>query len=144
MCWALRRLYLLFGGFGSTKTLNHCVFSPFEVYMNLAFCHTVRLKFKQISSVDESLVMACLGQLEYVDRIHFESKKSIISFRYDASQLELDIVIDVLDALGIRLYRDSYWWRCKLAFVYYLERNIRSNARHVPHCCGKPPNGLRR
>lgn len=111
--------------------------------LNLAFCQRVSLAYKGLRDEHVETVPLALSQLGSVSNVRVELKKDRVSFRYDASAIRLQACLDVLEALDIRPRSDSIWHRWRIAAARQLDTNIKANAEHAPHCCGKPPSGRR-
>lgn len=109
-----------------------------------AFSQRIKLKFSGLTQDNVTLTQQALTALGAVDNIRMVIDKGIVTFRYDASQVTLQECLNVLSALDIALYSSSLWWRWKTHLAFQLDANIRANARHIPHCCGKAPSGPRR
>ncbi|MBM6550205.1 hypothetical protein [Marinomonas ostreistagni] len=108
-----------------------------------AFSQRIKLKFNNVDADKVDLIKASLSALEALDKFECKPEQGIIAFRYDASQVHLEDCFRVLEALDIKLH-NTWWWRWRAKLALQLDANIRANARHVPHCCGKPPSGPRR
>ncbi|MFT5721327.1 MAG: hypothetical protein ACI9W6_001640 [Motiliproteus sp.] len=63
-----------------------------------------------------------------------------LAVTYDASQLQIDQVLELLEHGGISLRR-GYWQRHRLSWYRFVDRNTADNAQASSHCCNKPPRG---
>ncbi|MFT6914238.1 MAG: hypothetical protein ACJAWL_000526 [Motiliproteus sp.] len=60
--------------------------------------------------------------------------------KYDASQLQIDQIVELLERSGISMRR-GYWPRQWLNWYRFVDRNTADNAQSSSHCCNKPPKG---
>lgn len=109
-----------------------------------AFQHRVRLKVLGLTKDTAELASNALKAFATVDQVTCHIKKGILAFRYDASELTLDDCIQLLNALSITLDQRTLWQRMVSSWAFQVSANIRANAHHTPHCCGKAPNAQRR
>ena len=61
-----------------------------------------------------------------------------LELRYDASQLQLDQIIEVLAQSGVELQQGRLS-QLRLNWYRMTDRNTWDSSRHVPHCCNKSP-----
>ncbi len=61
--------------------------------------------------------------------------------KYDASQIQIDRILELLARSGISIRR-GYWQRHCLRWYRFVDHNTATNAQSTPsHCCNKPPKG---
>lgn len=61
-----------------------------------------------------------------------------LELRYDASQLQLDQILEVLAQCGAGL-KQGAMARMRINWYRMTDRNTWDSSRHVPHCCNKSP-----
>ncbi|MEH6650330.1 MAG: hypothetical protein V7707_09925 [Motiliproteus sp.] len=64
-----------------------------------------------------------------------------LAVKYDASQIQIDRVLELLERSDISIRR-SYWQRQCLRWYRFVDQNTAANAQSTSsHCCNKPPKG---
>ena len=79
-----------------------------------------------------------LEQLPYVDHVSTDGKRQKLKIAYEASRHSIDEIIEIVTKHGAST-SNSWWSRTKLDWARQIDRNIRENAEHEPHCCNKIP-----
>ena len=73
-----------------------------------------------------------------IDGVWIDLDKSTIKIAYDASQHNIDEMLEIIQKYGAGVNPD--WWnQWKLSWDRYIDENIKNNATSRPHCCNKPP-----
>ncbi|SBS31403.1 hypothetical protein MAQ5080_01961 [Marinomonas aquimarina] len=109
-----------------------------------AFAHTLSLKFSGLESAEDSLIVEALMAYPGVSAAKIKPAKSQIQFRYEVQLTNLNELIELLQALGVKPYTKGLWWKWRWHLAKQIEQNIQANVAHVPHCCGKAPISARR
>ncbi|MEH6472762.1 MAG: hypothetical protein V7752_16080 [Halopseudomonas sp.] len=64
-----------------------------------------------------------------------------LALKYDASQIQIDRVLELLARSDISIRR-GYWQRHCLRWYRFVDHNTAANAQSTSsHCCNKPPKG---
>ncbi len=96
------------------------------------------LKIEGAEEVERQHIIHAIDQLKGVDLVSFVKENSKLKVVYDGSMLSVDDIEQVVRENGCR-FADDWWNRYKLGWYRYTDENVRSSAKHVPHCCNKPP-----
>ncbi|TCK02710.1 hypothetical protein [Marinobacterium mangrovicola] len=107
-----------------------------EPELNLEFILKRRLKLVK-QAVDKELLQSRLEALVGMASVHWQGEQQL-ELRYDASQLQLDQVIEVLVQSGAGLEHGRLA-QLRLGWYRMTDRNTWDSSRHVPHCCNKSP-----
>lgn len=105
-----------------------------------AFLVTRTLKLKGLEDRSITDIETDIASIRGVDCISLNQNRRLLRVAYDASVTSIDRILDQLSIHGINI--DNGWWnRFKLGWDRQIDQNVRDNAKHVPHCCSKPPPG---
>lgn len=111
-----------------------------KVGINEAFLVKRRLKLTGMTQQSVELAKLEVESLRGVDMVGLSVKSGRLSVSYDASITSISAILDILQSHDIKPVSD--WWnRLKLSWDKQIDQNVRDNAKHVPHCCSKPPPG---
>lgn len=98
-----------------------------------------QLLIERGEGADEPLLEA-LRQLAGVVSADLKKSDRLV-MRYDASQLQIDTIIALLEEQGVRLRRGLWRDGC-VSWYRYTDNNAAYNAKRTDvHCCNKPPRG---
>lgn len=109
--------------------------------MNSAFQVARKLPLKPGQGVPlERSTLDALASLPGMISVRFGADGQQLQLNYDASVIQIDAILAHCTRLGIQpgSRRRTRW---KLAWYRFVDRNLRDNARHRPHCCNKAPKG---
>lgn len=84
-----------------------------------------------------------INQIYGLDAMSFDHTSQVITLAYDASQILLDGIEDVLRKHGVEVGHD-WWTHFKEGYYRFVDKNVKDNAHAVPHCCNKTPTGTKR
>lgn len=105
-----------------------------------AFLVKRKLKLAGLHPDQIAELEAKFGELIGVDRISFQANPMLMRVAYDASQTDMNSLLQLLAEDGVE--PDAGWWtQFKLNWDRQIDDNIKANAKHQPHCCSKPPPG---
>jgi hypothetical protein len=111
-----------------------------KVGINEAFLVKRKLKLTGMTQQSVELAKLEVESIRGVDRVNLSVKSGRLSVSYDASITSIIAILDMLQTQGIEPASD--WWnRLKISWDKQIDQNVRDNAKHVPHCCSKPPTG---
>lgn len=104
--------------------------------VNPAFLARHTLSLTGLNSADAGNLLADIDELPGVDRVRLKGREQTLKVAYDASRLNIDGVIAILEKYGASV-KDSWWSRTRLGWQRQTDENIRDNARHEATCCSK-------
>ncbi len=107
-----------------------------EPQLNAEFILKRRLKLAQ-AAPDRQVLQTRLEALTGMSEVRWSGELGL-ELRYDASQLQLDQIIEVLSQAGLKL-KPGRLSRMRLNWYRMTDRNTWDSSRHVPHCCNKSP-----
>ena len=111
-----------------------------KVGINEAFLVKRRLKLTGLAQQGVELAKLEVESIRGVDVVDLSAKGGRLSVSDDASVTSISAILDILQSHDIKPASD--WWnRLKLSWDKQIDENVRDNAKHVPHCCSKPPPG---
>lgn len=101
---------------------------------DFSICHSLSFTGLKSESMEETL----LELRNIPGMISVKNKGDKLTFCYDASKCQLKQCLKLLESWHISP-KPSWWNNLKLSWAQQTDQNIWNNARHVPHCCSKPP-----
>ncbi|NRP27328.1 hypothetical protein XMD420_000931 [Marinobacterium sp. xm-d-420] len=108
--------------------------------INEAFLVKRKLKLTGMTQQSVELAKQEVESIRGLDMVDLSVKSGRLLVSYDASITSISAILNILQSHDIKPASD--WWnRLKLSWDKQIDQNIRDNARHVPHCCSKPPAG---
>jgi hypothetical protein len=111
-----------------------------KVGINKAFIVKRKLKLSGLTQQGVEWARNEIESIRGVDTLDLQAQSGRMSVSYDASVTSISAILDRLQSQGIEPASD--WWnRFKLNWDQQIDQNVRDNAKHVPHCCSKPPPG---
>ena len=109
-----------------------------RIGVNEAFLVKHRLKLTGLSQQNVEQARYKIENTRGIDSIELRVDISMMSVSYDASITSISSIFDLLQSESIEPAPD--WWnQLKLSWDKQIDQNVRDNAKHVPHCCNKPP-----
>jgi hypothetical protein len=75
-----------------------------------------------------------------IDTVEFDATRERIRVSYDASVTSIDSILKILKQHSVEP-KNGWWNQFKLDWNRQIDQNVSDNAKHVPHCCSKPPPG---
>ncbi|QUM75686.1 cation transporter [Moritella sp. 24] len=79
-----------------------------------------------------------IDQLTGIDDVSYKDEENKIYLAYDASNLCLDDIEDIIRKHGTDIH-DDWWTHTKQSFYKFVDQNVKDNAEHTAICCHKPP-----
>lgn len=110
--------------------------NPTETQLNTEFILKRRLKLQK-PAPDQQALKAELEALTGMAAVQWQNERQL-QLRYDASQLQVDQVIELFGQSGLSLQQGRLA-RLRLNWYRMTDRNTWDSSRHVPHCCNKSP-----
>ena len=109
--------------------------------INPGFVIRHRLGFTGLAQAMTNEHISILNALTGMLPISISPKKpDLLTLKYDASKCQIDDILSLLASWGAHP-RTTWWNNIKLSWARQTDQNIFDTARHMPHCCSKPPNG---
>ena len=84
-----------------------------------------------------------INQIYGLDAMSFDQTTQVINLAYDASQIMIVGIEDVLEKHGIKIAHD-WWTHFKEGYYRFVDQNVKDNSHALPHCCNKAPTGAKR
>jgi len=106
--------------------------------VNEANLVTRNLRLSNVNVVNRHKLIDEIDQLTGIEGVSYKDEENKIYLAYDASNLCLDDIEDVIRRHGTDIH-DGWWTHAKQSFYKFVDQNIKDNAEHTPLCCSKPP-----
>lgn len=98
-----------------------------------------RIRLSALRRESVGALHGAIDRLPGIDSVAIEEgHEPVLAVSYDASKRSLTELEGIVGEHGGRIAGD-WWTRLKLRWYRFTDTNVRDNARHVPHCCNKPP-----
>lgn len=81
-----------------------------------------------------------INQIHGINTIKLDPIRNSIELTYDGVIINIDTVLGELKQHGVEP-KQGWWNQFKLDWYRQIDQNVSDNAKHVPHCCSKPPQG---
>lgn len=107
-----------------------------EIREEFLIKHT--LKLTHLTAENAELIRSEIDVMISIDGVWIDLDKSTIKIAYDASQQNIDEMLEVIQKYGANISSDC-WNQWKLNWDRYIDENIKNNAASNPHCCNKSP-----
>ena len=92
------------------------------------------LRFIGSESLDSELIVTRIEDMPGINTVSLDKDQLVLHLSYDASQLSINEIDEVIEKCGIRFSRD-WWTRVKKNWYQFTDSNSRSNANHRSDCC---------
>jgi hypothetical protein len=102
--------------------------------INEIFLLSRSLRFVASESWDTELIVTKIDDMPGINTVSLDNDQLMLHLSYDASQLSIDEIEEVIEKCGIRISRD-WWTRIKKNWYQFTDSNSRSNASHRSGCC---------
>ncbi|NQY89587.1 MAG: cation transporter [Colwellia sp.] len=99
---------------------------------------TRNLRLSNVNDDNRAALMAEIDHLFGIDEAIFNTKEQSIYLAYDASNLNLDGIEDVIRKHGADIHND-WWTHTKEEYYKFVDQNVKDNATHTPWSCHKSP-----
>ena len=111
-----------------------------KIGINEAFLVKRKLKLSGLREQNLEELTAEIQLIRGIDTVGFDSTRERMQVSYDASVTSIDAILQVLKQHSVEP-KKGWWNQYKLGWDRQIDQNVRDNAKHVPHCCSKPPPG---
>ncbi len=102
------------------------------------------LKLSNVSNENIDALIEEIDQMFGLDEVSFNRKKQTIHLAYDAVNLNLDGIEDVIRKHGADMNND-WWTHTKESYYKFCDQNVKDNFDHEPWSCHKsPPSSIKR
>lgn len=98
------------------------------------------LKLSKVTNENINLFIEEVDQLFGLDEVSYNKTDKTIHLAYDAVNLNLDGIEDVIKKHGVELH-DDWWTHTKESYYKFCDKNIKDNSKHEPWSCHKTPPG---
>jgi len=98
------------------------------------------LRLSKVTNENIDALTAEIDQMLGLDEVSFDRKKQTIHLAYDAVNLNLDGIENVIRKHGADIH-DDWWTHTKEEYYKFVDQNMKDNANHVPWSCHKTPPG---
>ena len=101
----------------------------------------------RLSKVTDENINALIAEIDHMfglDEVSFNRKDRTIHLAYDAANLNLDGIENVIRKHGVDIHND-WWTHTKEGYYKYCDQNVKDNFDHEPWSCHKtPPSSTKR
>ncbi len=97
----------------------------------------------RLIDVDESNADALIEEIDKlfgIDDVSYNIKENVIHLAYDATNINLDGIEDVIRKHGADLHND-WWTHTKEGYYQFVDQNIKDNSTHKAWSCHTAPPG---
>jgi|TARA_R110000751_G_scaffold58538_10_gene123446 hypothetical protein len=102
------------------------------------------LRLTKVTEENIDGLIAAIDQMFGLDEVSFNRKEQSIHLAYDATNLDLDGIENVIRNHGADIHND-WWTRTKDSYYKFCDQNVKDNFTHEPWSCHKsPPNSSKR
>ncbi|TWX54645.1 cation transporter [Colwellia hornerae] len=102
------------------------------------------LKLSNVTEKNISALIEEIDQMFGLDEVSFNPKDGSIHLAYDAVNLNLDGIEEVIRKHEIDIH-DDWWTHTKESYYKFCDQNTKDNFTHEPWSCHKtPPNSIKR
>lgn len=99
---------------------------------------TRNLRLSNVNAVNREPLMEGINQLFGIDEASFNTSEKSIYLAYDATNVNLDGIEDVIRKHGADVH-DDWWTHTKEEYYKFVDQNVKDNAEHTPWSCHKAP-----
>ena len=96
------------------------------------------LRLNNVREANRHPLLDEIDHLFGIDDVSYNDEENKIYLAYDASNLCLDGIEDIIQKHGAEIH-DDWWTHTKESYYKFIDKNIKDNAEHIPVCCHKPP-----
>lgn len=100
------------------------------------------LRLSKVTHANIDALIEEIDQLFGLDEVSFNKTKEIIHLAYDAANLNLDGIEEVIKKHGVDIH-DDWWTHTKEGYYKFCDENVKDNFEHEPWSCHKTPPGKR-
>jgi len=99
---------------------------------------TRNLRLSNVNDENRSALMEEIDQLFGIDEASFNTKEKAIYLAYDATNINLDGIEDIIKKHGADIH-DDWWTHTKEDYYKFVDQNVKDNAKRTPWSCHKRP-----
>tara|TARA_R110000744_G_scaffold24704_1_gene61734 strand:- start:115 stop:486 length:372 start_codon:yes stop_codon:yes gene_type:complete len=95
----------------------------------------------RLSKVTDENIDGLIAEIDHMfglDEVSFNRKERTIHLAYDAANLNLDGIENVIRKHGVDIHND-WWTHTKEGYYKYCDQNVKDNFEHEPWSCHKTP-----
>lgn len=96
------------------------------------------LKLSNVTKENCDDLVKEIDQLFGIDEVSFNIKECEIHLAYDAVNINLDGIEEVIKKHGAQLH-DDWWTHTKESYYKFCDQNVKDNFEHEPWSCHKTP-----
>jgi len=101
------------------------------------------LKLSNVTEESCDELVKEIDQLFGIDEVSYNIKEGEIHLAYDAANVSLDGIEEVIRKYGADVHND-WWTHTKESYYKFVDQNVKDNAAHKPWSCHKVPPGASR
>jgi hypothetical protein len=98
------------------------------------------LRLSNVTHDNINALIEEIDQLFGLDEVSFNKSKEMIHLAYDAANLNLDGIEEVIKKHGVGIH-DDWWTHTKEGYYKFCDENVKDNFEHEPWSCHKTPPG---
>jgi hypothetical protein len=98
------------------------------------------LRLAKVSNENITALIEEIDQLFGLDEVSYNEAKETIHLAYDAVNLNLDGIEDVIKKHNVDIH-DDWWTHTKESYYKFCDQNVKDNFEHKPWSCHKTPPG---
>ena len=98
------------------------------------------LRLAKVTEKNIDALIEEIDQMFGLDEVSFNRKGESIYLAYDAVNLNLDGIVEVIKKHGVDIH-DDWWTRTKESYYKFCDQNTKDNFKHEPWSCHKTPPG---
>ncbi len=99
---------------------------------------TRNLRLSNVNDENRDVLMEEIDQLFGIDEASFNVEEKAIYLAYDASNINLDGIEEVIKKHGADIH-DDWWTHTKEDYYKFVDQNVKDNSEHTPWSCHKTP-----
>jgi hypothetical protein len=101
---------------------------------------TRNLRLSNVTEDNRSALMEEIDHLFGIDEASFNTEEKSIYLAYDATNINLDGIEEVIKKHGADIHND-WWTHTKEDYYKFVDQNLKDNSEHTPWSCHKSPPG---
>ncbi len=97
----------------------------------------------RLSNVTSENIKALIEEIDHLfglDEVSFNQRKEVIHLAYDAANLNLEGIEEIIKLHGVKIH-DDWWTHTKEGYYKFCDENVKDNFEHEPWSCHKTPPG---
>lgn len=96
------------------------------------------LKLSNVTNENIDALIEAIDHMFGLDEVSFNRKEETIHLAYDAVNLNLDGIEEIIRKHGADLHND-WWTHTKESYYKFCDQNVKDNFDHEPWSCHKTP-----